>query len=98
MSFDITRLATILRDAAKAEILPRFRRLDAGMVRQKSEAIDLVTEADESAERSIPELTARLRIDGIAVRRAREVRFSLEDVFISIVEQARLQGKVGQEA
>ena len=50
-SFDIDRLAVILRDAAKAEILPRFRRLDAGMVRQKTEAIDLVTEADEQAER-----------------------------------------------
>ena len=46
-SFDIDRLAVILRDAAKAEILPRFRRLDAGMVRQKTDAIDLVTEADE---------------------------------------------------
>ena len=43
--FDITRLATILRDAAQAEIMPRFRRLDSGQVRIKSEAIDLVTEA-----------------------------------------------------
>jgi fructose-1,6-bisphosphatase/inositol monophosphatase family enzyme len=52
-SFDITRLATILRDAAQAEILPRFRHLDAGMVHQKTEAIDLVTEADVEAERVI---------------------------------------------
>ncbi len=52
-ALDVTQLANILRDAAKAEILPRFRRLDEGMVRQKSEAIDLVTEADESAERFI---------------------------------------------
>jgi fructose-1,6-bisphosphatase/inositol monophosphatase family enzyme len=52
-AFDIFRLATILRDAAHAEILPRFRHLDEGMVRQKSEAIDLVTEADEQAERAI---------------------------------------------
>jgi fructose-1,6-bisphosphatase/inositol monophosphatase family enzyme len=52
-SFDIDRLAVILRDAAKAEILPRFRHLDAGMVRQKTDAIDLVTEADEQAERRI---------------------------------------------
>ncbi|RUT33096.1 inositol monophosphatase [Arsenicitalea aurantiaca] len=50
---DVPALATILRDAAKAEILPRFRRLDAGMVRQKSEAIDLVTEADVASERAI---------------------------------------------
>jgi fructose-1,6-bisphosphatase/inositol monophosphatase family enzyme len=51
--FDIDRLAVILRDAAKAEILPRFRHLDAGMIRQKTDAIDLVTEADEQAERRI---------------------------------------------
>jgi len=52
---------------------------------------------DDPPDRSIPALTARLRADGIEIRRAREVRFSLEDVFISIVEQARLQGKVAQE-
>jgi len=51
--FDIDRLAAILREAAQAEILPRFRNLDSGMVRIKSEAIDLVTEADEQAERRI---------------------------------------------
>ena len=50
---NIERLAAILRDAAKAEILPRFRRLDEGMVRTKSSAFDLVTEADEAAERAI---------------------------------------------
>ncbi len=49
-AFDLDNLMILLREAAKAEILPRFRRLDAGMVRQKSEAIDLVTEADERAE------------------------------------------------
>ncbi|WDR07564.1 inositol monophosphatase [Devosia rhodophyticola] len=53
MPFDIAKLATILRDASKAEILPRFRRLDAGMVNVKSEAIDLVTEADVAAEKHI---------------------------------------------
>lgn len=53
MSLDIAKLAEILRHAAQAEILPRFRRLDAGAVRQKSEAIDLVTEADEQAEHLI---------------------------------------------
>ena len=52
-SFDITRLADILRDASRKETLPRFRRLDRGQVRAKSEAIDLVTEADEAAERQI---------------------------------------------
>jgi fructose-1,6-bisphosphatase/inositol monophosphatase family enzyme len=52
-AFDTLTLANILRDAAKAEILPRFRRLDASQVHQKSSAIDLVTEADEQAERFI---------------------------------------------
>ena len=37
-SFDMTRLANILRDTAQAEILPRFRRLDASKIRQKAEA------------------------------------------------------------
>lgn len=50
---DIEKLAGILRDAAKAEILPRFRHLEPDQVRRKSEAIDLVTEADEQAERFI---------------------------------------------
>ncbi len=57
---DVEQLMNVLRDAAKAEILPRFRRLDTSTIRQKSEAIDLVTEADEQAERHIKaEVTAR---------------------------------------
>lgn len=59
-SIDVDALMAVLRDAAKAEILPRFRRLDDSMVRQKSEAIDLVTEADESAERMIKARVAEL--------------------------------------
>ncbi len=50
---DVTALADLLRRTAKAEILPRFRRLDSGEVRFKSEPSDLVTEADEQAERMI---------------------------------------------
>lgn len=57
---DVPALAAILREAAQREILPRFRRLDAGMVRQKTEAIDLVTEADETAERFIRAEVAKL--------------------------------------
>ncbi|RYE08307.1 MAG: inositol monophosphatase [Hyphomicrobiales bacterium] len=47
---DIAELAEILRDAAKAEILPRFRRLEPETVRTKSNPADLVTEADTQAE------------------------------------------------
>lgn len=53
MPIDVMALADVLRRAAKAEILPRFRRLNLGDVRAKSEATDLVTEADVNAERVI---------------------------------------------
>lgn len=46
-------LAALLAGAARAEIMPRFRRLAAGEVRAKSGPLDLVTEADEAAERVI---------------------------------------------
>ena len=56
MSFDrgdATALAALMRDAARAEVLPRFRRLGAGAIRPKSGPLDLVTDADEAAERFI---------------------------------------------
>ncbi len=46
-------VAALLRDATRAEILPRFRRLGADAVRSKSGPLDLVTDADEAAERVI---------------------------------------------
>ncbi|MDK1489520.1 inositol monophosphatase family protein [Sinorhizobium sp. 7-81] len=60
-SVDIAALANLLQEAAIKEILPRFRNLGAGDVRMKSEAIDLVTEGDEAAERLI-----KAKIDAIA--------------------------------
>jgi len=57
---DVTVLADLLRRAAKTEILPRFRRLGQDEVRAKSEATDLVTEADEQAERMIKAEAERL--------------------------------------
>lgn len=48
-----TELAGLLRQAAQAEIMPRFRRLAAGDVRTKSGPLDMVTDADEGAERVI---------------------------------------------
>ena len=53
MNLDVMELAAILRDAARSEALPRFRRLDASMVSTKTEAIDLVTEADVATEDAI---------------------------------------------
>ncbi|MCG7391545.1 inositol monophosphatase family protein [Microvirga sp. ACRRW] len=46
-------VAEILRNAAQAEILPRFRNLSEGAIRTKSSQLDLVTDADEAAERVI---------------------------------------------
>nr|WP_245215393.1 inositol monophosphatase family protein [Pararoseomonas baculiformis] len=43
----------VLRAAARAEIMPRFRRLAAGDVRLKTGPLDMVTDADEGAERLI---------------------------------------------
>jgi fructose-1,6-bisphosphatase/inositol monophosphatase family enzyme len=50
---DALRVGEILATAAQAEIMPRFRTLDADQVRQKSSSFDLVTEADEAAEKAI---------------------------------------------
>jgi fructose-1,6-bisphosphatase/inositol monophosphatase family enzyme len=50
---DIDWLAGVLANAAITEIMPRFRRLGLGDVRQKTSAADLVTEADVNAERVI---------------------------------------------
>lgn len=50
---DLRRVADILAAAARAEIMPRFRRLTHDQIRRKTSAFDLVTEADERAEAAI---------------------------------------------
>ncbi len=50
---DVTRIAEILADAARAEIMPRFKALVDGEVRHKSSIFDPVTAADEAAEHVI---------------------------------------------
>jgi fructose-1,6-bisphosphatase/inositol monophosphatase family enzyme len=50
---DLTVVEAVLRDAARAEVMPRFRRLAAADVRAKTGPLDLVTAADEAAERAI---------------------------------------------
>jgi ABC-2 type transport system ATP-binding protein len=52
---------------------------------------------DEDAEAATRILTDRLAADGVRVLSARQAKFSLEDVFISVVEQARREGKVAAE-
>lgn len=48
-----TQIINIVRRAARAEIMPRFRRLSDGDIRTKSNADDLVTDADTKAEAMI---------------------------------------------
>jgi fructose-1,6-bisphosphatase/inositol monophosphatase family enzyme len=50
---DVARIAEILAEAARVEIMPRFKALTDGEVRHKSSVFDPVTEADEAAERFI---------------------------------------------
>ena len=53
MSFSVADtlvVAGVLRDAAQAEVLPRFRNPEALAVREKSSHLDLVTDADVAAE------------------------------------------------
>jgi ABC-2 type transport system ATP-binding protein len=59
------------------------------------ERLHLITE--NTPDIAIQQTTKRLEDHGLHVISAREDRFSLEDVFISIVERARLQGKVSIE-
>jgi len=59
-------IAALLRTAARAEIMPRFRQLEAGAIRTKSGPLDLVTDADEAAERMI-EAGLRARFPGCVV-------------------------------
>jgi len=47
------QIINIVRRAARAEIMPRFRRLSDGDIRTKSRADDLVTDADTRAEAMI---------------------------------------------
>src|SRR5690606_39226046 len=50
MSIETGQLAEVLRAAARAEIVPRFRRLGDEDIKQKTSPTDLVTEADTEAE------------------------------------------------
>jgi fructose-1,6-bisphosphatase/inositol monophosphatase family enzyme len=56
----LLQLDGVLRAAARAEIMPRFRRLAASEVRWKQGPLDLVTAADEAAEALIEAGLARV--------------------------------------
>lgn len=50
---DLAALEAVLREAARSEIRPRFRRLEAADIRPKTGPLNLVTAADEAAERAV---------------------------------------------
>jgi fructose-1,6-bisphosphatase/inositol monophosphatase family enzyme len=56
---DFSTLQAIIAEAAAIEIMPRFRRIDPAYFREKSSAIDLVTDADEQAEWRIRDAVAK---------------------------------------
>ena len=60
-------LIALVRDVAQAEILPRFRQLDAAQIRTKTSEHDLVTEADLQAEAVLTERIARIMPDARVV-------------------------------
>ncbi len=64
---DTAELTQVLRAAARAEILPRFRKLAPEGVRTKSGPYDLVTVADEAAEALITQGLSRLFPDALVV-------------------------------
>lgn len=67
--FDMAALQAvdeILHAASASEIMPRFRRLGDGDIRTKDGPLDLVTEADEAAERQITHALRR-RFPGCVV-------------------------------
>jgi ABC-2 type transport system ATP-binding protein len=53
---------------------------------------------DEDSQTGIRNITGRLAANNIRVTAAHEEPYSLEDVFIAIVEQMRLEGKTAEEA
>jgi ABC-2 type transport system ATP-binding protein len=57
--------------------------------------LHVITKQDPNT--GLRDIRKKLESNGIRVLQAREGRFSMEDVFISIVERARQQGKVVSE-
>lgn len=66
--------------------------MDRWRVSLFGDRLHVILHRDASSERTLHEALAR---EGVQILSQRESRFSLEDVFISVVERARLEGKVG---
>lgn len=64
---DTRKLAAILAETAQSEVMPRFRNLPEGAVRGKTSPRDLVTDADEAAERLIASRLAKLHPGAVLI-------------------------------
>src|ERR1700712_1037052 len=56
---DAVRIGEMLHEVGRLELMPRFRRLQDLQIREKTSAFDVVTEADEAAERSLADTLLR---------------------------------------
>jgi len=66
LTLDIDHVSALIRETAEAEILPRYQRLEAVDIRQKSGPQDLVTAADLASEARL-ERALRAHLPGSAV-------------------------------
>lgn len=64
---DTRKLAAVLAETALTEVMPRFRNLPEGSVRGKSSPRDLVTDADEAAERMIAARLSKLHPGAVLI-------------------------------
>lgn len=67
MGVDIAAVADIIETVGREEIMPRFRRLEAGDVVEKGTPLDFVTRADEEAEKVLSARLTALLPGSIAV-------------------------------
>lgn len=87
---DLERLADIVSIAADQEIMPRFRSLGEGGIREKTSALDLVTDADEQAEAVIKAACAKafpkaLFVGEEAVEKDRTLLDKIADADMTII-------------
>ena len=57
---ELAEVGTLVRAVARTEVMPRFRNLGRGQVREKTGPLDLVTDADEAAEAMLTQGLRRL--------------------------------------
>jgi fructose-1,6-bisphosphatase/inositol monophosphatase family enzyme len=86
----LSDLGDLLRDAARVQIMPRFRHLSTDQIRSKSGPLDLVTDADEAAEAMITEALVRMFpgcpvVGEEAAARDRTILGSLADAELAFV-------------